>query len=319
MNDNKSSLNAWPAAYDRRDHHTHPRIAFVKAMEAVAPEALQALFNDLLPSFKRIQEKYRIDLQDVNIPWLRFFHPMPYFQLSWDLKPDMVRWINRFHLAGPDKVARLIRWRPYGEFPELPPLYYSCSLWDWVQPLIVDTLGMWAAGQVGTPLRWCFDHVGRSFERMFQISPPDFNVQIAAWSLLDESRPDFSARANLEFQKRLKRYIQERMAHADAQPLEREREWQEARDSGWRALKQRKMADLYDQGLERLPERYAPCNFEWLALFQVGELSINKIATATEVDPRVISQGVRRAAKAVIGCAYRTWLRRSKPGRPRKP
>jgi hypothetical protein len=137
-----------------------------------------------------------------------------------------------------------------------------------------------------------------------QVKTPDpppyyYSIRVRAWNLRRENQAEAISRIEKEFRTVLKEAMNRHEAIADK------------------------------VSLERHPRKVNTDHYKWLALYQVKGLSYEEVTKL--VHPRrgdkdisfddlkkTVYAGIQDAAELVAGPSYKSWLRESKPGHPRK-
>jgi hypothetical protein len=161
---------------------------------------------------------------------------------------------------------------------------------DWIRPVVEHTLGAWDQDPAKLDaLEWAIPQNLLGGPRYAGTSDYEWNPQT-------EGRGSAWDRIIGEFKTGLRDYM-----------AEKEKAQEEA-------------------GREKAPRRFAIRHFDWLVLYQVLETPYYQIAKTEYVKKagqmkaavNFVTRAVKDAAELVIGRDYKSWLRKSPPGRPRK-
>jgi hypothetical protein len=295
----------------------------LRAIERVVPKVLDSLRAKWLGKYQRLRTSYITRMPDGE----------DYLQteIYEVLRPEIIPWADSWFLTGRggEGVSALVHGRAIPEF---------------VNDVVIDTLEMWARDGARSPLKWST----ASVEETAGVWQQTLLVEVGGWELLSESSAAFKKRAKGEFEKVLEKYIQgaqtragsygrekagkEKLSPEDQQARVAYQRFVDSLPPGTRAA----MACWTEAGsrLIKLGLQVSPRQFECLAQYQVGGMSMNAIAERAtaksrtdtggvgegvrHTDRRTVGEGVRHAAIAVVGPEFDRWLNRRKPGRPRK-
>jgi len=150
----------------------------------------------------------------------------------------------------------------------------------WLEDPVVYTLMKWAHNKNADRSKWYFPgrfSFGAHMDDWF-LKP--FRYKTKGWSSLLENEAAFKNRVESEFKTKLATYLQERHL-SESERLS-----------------------------VKIDTRLSKDYFEWLVKFQVQRISMYRIAktTAGHKSSRHVSDGIKRAAKAVIGDYFENWL-----------
>jgi hypothetical protein len=155
----------------------------------------------------------------------------------------------------------------------------DCGLLLWLRTTLYWTLVKWKTKQYDQA--WEFPDKYAAVAYME--SPEPFEFKDQGWAFLRVTEKAFRKQVKASFNNLLNTYIQEQSS---------------GENRGWN---------------HRLPKHIDPEHFDWLALYQIEELSSAKIAkragASKEVTRQAVEKAVKRAAEHLIGPNWLMWLR----------
>lgn len=318
VTDGRSSVATPTAEVDVYGLPLYARIEFLLALQRVAPKVLSSLRDDILPAFRQIlsgagtQPEAIADQRGRGAGAIQRVHHA--------LELPLFRWASVFNL--PDVKAGQIEQSSLRSPGNSALQYWFAGMpfFSLLVTVATDTLTVWAIRQAEPPLYWNLEPIQNKWRSELQPCETSLQIAISAWQPGAETREAFRQRANREFDDGLNEHIaavdRELTASgpfalgeptSDLAPVLAEHIRQHNRSSGPpRAVK--------------LPGRHVPEHIDWLVKYQVLGQLWGTIAAEdrSERHWRTVKAGVHLGAERVIGPDYKSWLRVSPRGRPRK-
>lgn len=284
-----------------RGDRTAAQREFFSAIRRRTPEVLESFRAKILPVIKKICDEGSVGKKFVTVM----------YPLIWD-------WSAQHHLVTGDRVMPLAETSRGLSKSEIKAkrasfqdsaeqtFFFPFALWA-----ILGTLAVWHEDANSAGLDWdlpywpypiedCSEILRlRTLDSEFEISdlftPPNktvrvpFRFQCTAWNSLQETRAAAKKRILAQFTQALDQQLDQ------AEKLQR----------------------LF--GVPVAPAKISTDHFDWLVLYQVCQQPFGQIAKGdpTNRDPQAVTDGVKDAAKRVIGPGWKRWLRSPKPGRPK--
>ncbi len=294
------------------------RTEFLRAIQRVAPQALSCLRDEVMPKFQQILPWAGVEPRDLATASNRCGAGERYVWHS--LEPPLFRWAARFNLS--DVTAHAVYNSTYLSPGQSGLRYESGGMpfFTWLVLVATDTLAEWAIRDVERPLDWNFARLER-WRAALRPRETSLQVIIPAWAPGTETREGFIERARREINTRLDEYVASvRRELTEPEPSYLGEPTLDLAPWFAEQIRQHNSTFKGSPRAAKLPERYAPEHFDWLVRYQVLERSW--LAIAAEVGKkgrwRTVKNGVHHVAERVIGPDYKSWLRRSPPGRPKK-
>lgn len=340
-------------------NRSREQLAFLRSIEKEVPEALGALKDSVLPLFANKPLARQVSSKEGILDLLLWVPPNVVFDENvWQYppppSPELLKipgydsetwcaiwdWAEGFGLVEAGDVSRLktpqavaiarhmdanLLFRSFPIFVE--PFSTDSSSITFALPVLIRvvlcTLRAWADGRASG--KWVFPKKERTyFDKL--ATEKQWNMPFHDMKELIDSglmrRPDpppyvyyFWTRA-WNVQRETRSQAQQRISNDLTNQL---RQWMDIHE----AFAER-------TGNKELPRKFQSAHFNWLALYQVkglGYPEITELAKKTwgrknitlEDLKKTIHSGIRKTAELVIGSSWKSWLRVSKPGRPKKP